>query len=149
MKPPDLGHGAGVANTLPYFLKMLRFIPLKQFHITGVTFYQYGQEYLPGYGIRTESFARHNADANKNYSLQHLAGFSDGWNGAPTSIDFPRCLRYLGGGHGHQRNLSSSLRERTANSKFFCALLSMYEIVQQQRVLALLDPKGEKCVSGP
>ena len=83
----------GVANTLPYVLKAVCDINgrsgcanFTRMHVTGVTFYDRGAEYTPGYMLRNES-SRHNASANKAYVLAWVQSL-----GRRASIDYPGCL---------------------------------------------------------
>jgi hypothetical protein len=79
----------GVANTLPYFLKGLRGVPLRHLHVTGVTFYEHGQQYVPGYRLSAESY-RHDVASNKNYSLTELHKLGP----SVATIDYPDCASH-------------------------------------------------------
>lgn len=49
-----------------------------------------GQQYVSGYGVREESTKRHDAAANKNYTLKEVARLRN--LSFDASIDYPRCL---------------------------------------------------------
>ena len=149
MLPPDIGHG--VANTLPYLLKTLKGVPLRSLHITGVTFYEGGQQYVSGYGLKAESTGRHDADANKNYTLASLASCSDGWGGRVPPIritlDFPRChngtrSRYRATHPGSAPNLTTHLYRYA----FYCPFMASLEESQRERLEGRMDPMRTRCL---
>ena len=83
----------GSANSLAYVLKAVCDIngysgcaPFSSMHITGVTFYDRGGDYMAGYQITNES-TRHDAEANKAYVLAWVKSI-----GQRATIDYPRCL---------------------------------------------------------
>jgi len=83
----------GSANSLAYVLKAVCDIngysgcaPFSSMHITGVTFYDRGGDYMAGYQITNES-TRHDAEANKAYVLAWVKSI-----GRRATIDYPRCL---------------------------------------------------------
>lgn len=76
-----------IANTFQYVLKALRHVSLRKFHITGVSFYEHGQEYLPGYRVAHES-ARHDRVSNRKYAVHELDDLSKNMS---VTIDHPVC----------------------------------------------------------
>ena len=77
----------GVANTLQYVLKGLRGLSLRRLHVTGVTFYDDGQQYLPGYSLVKEGW-RHDHHSNKAYAITELTRMAQAFH---VSIDYPSC----------------------------------------------------------
>ena len=94
MAPPAVRNG--VANSLAYVLKAMCDVRgwsgcalFARMHISGVTFYDRGQQYISGYHLLNES-GRHDTEANKAYVLGWVRGV-DGLGGRRVFIDYPVC----------------------------------------------------------
>lgn len=95
-------------STLLFMLQRVRF---RRLHITGVTFYDAGPQYLPGYKLLDEGF-RHSAVANKNFSLRWVAERK-----STISIDYPDCAR--GGGGSSSTSFGSSGSGSSGGSSWY------------------------------
>ena len=86
MRSPAVRGGGAV--TLSYVMKYLRTIHFARLHITGITFYDNGQQYVRSYGLLHES-GRHNLDANKEYVFKEMISHNcRGGSGPPP----PACV---------------------------------------------------------
>lgn len=94
MAPPAVRGGVG--NSLAYVLKAVCDIngwsgcaSFSRMHITGVTFYDHGQQYIHGYGLLNVS-SRHDAEANKAYALAWVRSVGR-LDTRTIAIDYPQC----------------------------------------------------------
>ena len=71
-------------NTLGFVVRTLAKWNVSRFHITGVTFYDRGQQYVEGYYRAAISFLHDRR--NKDYVLNFIG------NTSQATIDYPRCL---------------------------------------------------------